>query len=109
MKLYLWYTTCHDTDESIMFLKKVIKPYVKKQIQLLKHSTDQKALVIMNVLTGQMMAAVHEDFKEAGIFIGNIPANVKKFYQPLDLTVNACSKQFLKHKFDKWYSGKVRA
>ena len=32
-----------------------------------------------------------------------------KFYQPLDLTVNGYAKQFLKCKFNEWYSGQVKA
>ena len=31
-----------NTDESFNFLKEVIKPYVIKQIQILKYSADQK-------------------------------------------------------------------
>ena len=36
-----------NTDESLKCLKEIIKPYVKKQRELLKCSVDQKALVIM--------------------------------------------------------------
>ena len=32
-----------------------------------------------------------------------------KFYQPLDLMVNDHCKQFLKHKFNEWYSTEVKA
>ena len=43
-----------NTNEYLKFLKEVIKPYVKKQRQLLKLSTDQKTIVIMDVFTGHM-------------------------------------------------------
>ena len=56
-----------NTDESLKCLKEVIKPYLKKQRELLKSSVDQKALVIMDVLTGQMTTAVLDAFKEADI------------------------------------------
>ena len=52
--------------------------YVKKQRQLLKLSTDQKALVIMDVFIGQMTTVVLEAFKEAGICIINVPAKHDK-------------------------------
>ena len=42
-----------NTDESLKFLKEVIKPYVIKQRQTLKCSTDQKSLVIMDVYGGR--------------------------------------------------------
>ena len=50
-----------NTDEWLKFLKEVIKPYVTKQRQILKYSADQKALVIMDVFTGEMKTAVMHD------------------------------------------------
>ena len=98
-----------NTEESLKCLKEVVNPYVKHQRQLLKLSTNQKALVIMDVFTGQMMTAVLEAFKEANVCIVNVPANMTKFYQPLDLMVNGYAKRFLKRKFNEWYSGQVKA
>ena len=87
---------------------KVIKPCVEKQRELLKCSVVQKALVIMDVFTGQMTPAVLDAFKEENICIVNVPANMTKFYQPLDLTVNGYAKRFLKRKFNEWYSAQVK-
>ena len=56
-----------NTDESLKFLKEVIKPYVIKQKQVQKGFADQKALVIMDVFTRQMTTAVFEAFKEANV------------------------------------------
>ena len=98
-----------NTEESLKFLKEVINHYVKHQRQLLKLSTNQKALVIMDVFTGQMTTAVLEAFKEANVCIVNVLANITKFYQPLDLTVNGYAKRFIKRKFNEWYSGQVKA
>ena len=77
-----------NTDELLEFLKDIIKPYIIKQRQILKCSVDQKALIIMDVFTGQITTAVLDAFKEANICIVNVPANMAKFYQPLDLMVN---------------------
>ena len=44
----------------------------------------------------------------ANICIVNVPANMTKFYQPLDLKVNGYAKRFLKRKFNEWYSGQVK-
>ena len=98
-----------NTNESIKFLKKIITPYVVKQRQLLKCQVDQKALVIMDVFTGQMTAEVLNAYEEANILIINVPANMKKYHQPLDLTLNGFAKRFLKSKFTEWYSSQVRA
>ena len=80
-----------------------------KQRQLLKGQVDQKALVIINVFTGQMTVEVINTYEEANILITNVPANMTKYYQPLDLTVNGHAEQFLKSKFTEWCSSRVRA
>ena len=36
-----------------------------------------------------------------------VPANMTKYFQPLDLTVNGVSKTFLKQKFGDWYASEV--
>ena len=94
-----------NTNESIKFLKEILTPYVVKQRELLTCQVDQKALVIMDVFTGQMLNA----YEEANILIINVPTNMTKYYQPLDLTVNGYAKRFLKSKFTEWYSSQVRA
>ena len=83
-----------NTNESIQFLKEIITPYVVKQRQLLKGQVDQKALVIIDVFTGQMTVEVLNTYEEANILIINVPANMTKYYQPLDLTVNGYAKRF---------------
>ena len=98
-----------NTNESIKFLKEIITLYVVEQRKLLKCQVDQKALVIMDVFTGQMTAEVLNAYEEANILIINFPANMTKYYQPLDLTVNWYAKRFLKSKFSEWYSSQVRA
>ena len=69
-----------NTNESIKFLKEIITPYVVKQRELLKCQVDQKALVIMDVFTGQMTAEVLNAYEEANILIINVPANMMKYY-----------------------------
>ena len=56
-----------------------------------------------------MTTAVLDAFKEADVCIVNVPANMTKYYQPLDLTVNGYAKRYLKRKFVEWYSGQVKS
>ena len=56
----------------------------------------------MDVFTCKMTTVVVDAFKEADIFIVNVPANMTRYYQPLDLTVNGYAKRFLKRKFIEW-------
>ena len=76
------------------FLKEIITPYAVRQRELLKCQVDQKGLVIMDVFTCQMTAEVLNAYEEANILIINVPANMTKYYQPLDLTVNGYAKRF---------------
>ena len=48
----------------------------KNQQQLLKVSTDQNVLIIMDVFTGQMTADIYDAFKEANIHIVIVPVNL---------------------------------
>ena len=65
---------------------------------------DQKALIVMDVFTGQTTSPVVESYEENNICIVNVPANMTKYYQPLDLTVNGYAKRFMKNKFIEWYA-----
>ena len=63
----------------------------------------------MDIFTGKMTVEVLNAYEEANIHIINVPANLTKYYQPLDLTVNGYAKRFLKSKSAEWYSSQVRA
>ena len=63
--------------------------------------------MIMDVFTGQMTPHVIQHYAESNILMVNVPRNMTKYYQPLDLTVNGYSKRFLKNKFKEWYSFQV--
>ena len=98
-----------NTTESLKFLKEIIIPYAVKKRELLNCKVDQKVLVIMDVFTGQTTAEVLIAYEDASILIVNVPANMTKYYQPLDLTVNGYAKAFFKRKFNEWYSSQFRA
>ena len=59
---------------------------------------DQKVLIVMDVFTGQTTSPVDESYEENNICIVNLPANMTKYYQPLDLTINGYAKRFIKNK-----------
>ena len=94
-------------EETLLFLKEVTIPCVKSQQQLLKFPADQKALVIMDNFTGQMTVVTTDAFKEVRIWIVSVPANMTKYYQPLDLAVHVYTKTFFKYKFNEWHSDEV--
>ena len=90
-----------NTEESLKYLDEVIIPYVVKERPESKLLNDQKTLMIMDVFKGQMTPQVIQHYTESNILIVNVPKNMTKYYQPLDLTVNGYSKRFLKNKFNE--------
>ena len=63
----------------------------------------------MDVFTSQMTSDVLNLPQDNNILLANVPPNINKFYQPLDLTVNGFSKHFMARKFNDWYTGQVSA
>lgn len=59
------------------------------------------------VFTGQMTAEVKEVLRGNMVLVTNVPANMTRFYQPLDLTANGSAKQFIASKFDDWYADQI--
>ena len=72
-------------EETIKLIHDIL---IKKERAKLNLEKNQQALVIMDVFTGQMTSEVLSLLKENYISVTNVPANMTKFYQPLDLTVN---------------------
>ena len=93
--------------ESMKYLEEVIVAYFNKQRSIEGLDHDQKALVIMDIFTGQMTSEVLDSYKSQNICVINVPANITKYYQPLDLTVNREAERFLKCKFVDWYLSQV--
>ena len=88
-------------------LNEIIVPYVKKERESKGLGEQQKAVVIMDVFTGQMTSGVKGVFKESHILVTNVPANMTRVYQPLDLTVNENAKRLVAKKFNSWYSQQI--
>ena len=93
-----------NSKESMKFLKEIA--IVDNERCQLKFPKEQKALLVMHVFTGQMTEDV-KPYQDNNILIVNVPSNMTKYYQPLDLTVNGYCKKFLKRKLTQWYSGEV--
>ena len=87
-----------NTEESLKYIREIIKPYMNNQRLENNLPNDQKALIVMDVFTGQTTSPVVESYEENNICIVNVPANMTRYYQPLDLTVNGYAKRFMKKK-----------
>ena len=61
---------------------------------------EQMVLVTTDVFTGQMTSEVKEVLQKNTILVTNVPANLTRFYQPLDLIVNESAKRIITKKFN---------
>ena len=84
--------------ESLKMTEDIIVPYVTKEREKLS-SPNQPALLITDVFKGQMNTPILKKLEEHNSLITRVPGNMTHLFQPLDLTVNCYSKQFLKRKF----------
>lgn len=92
--------------ESIKFFKEVIIPYIESERKRLA-LPEQRALVLMDVFRGQMTDAVLNYLEQNLLCCEKIPANMTRYFQPLDLTVNGEAKKFISRKFSLWYSNQI--
>ena len=74
--------------------------------ELLKDTT-KAALVIIDKFKGQITTSINSLLEGNNINVCLIPANTTDLLQPMDLAVNKPAKDFLKRKFEEWYSGEV--
>ena len=65
-------------------------------------------LLLYDVFTGQTTENINEYIEENDCVIVYVPNNMTHYFQPLDLTVNAIAKQFLKDKFELWYANEAK-
>ena len=73
----------------------MIVPYFKNQRSIEGLDERQKDLVIMDTFTGQMTPEILDNYKAYNLCVINVPANMTKYCQPLDLAVNFETKCFL--------------
>ena len=91
-----------NSEELFKFLMDIVIPYVDNERFQLKLPKEQKAMMMMDLFTGQMTEDVVKQYQDNNILIANVPRNMTKYYQPLDPTVNGYCKKFLKRKFTQW-------
>ena len=67
-------------------------PYISKKRQDIDLGTNQRALLISDILTGQMNSSLKDVIGKQNLIVVNVPENMTKYYQVLDLTVNNYAK-----------------
>ena len=76
--------------EVCKLIEEILVPYIEKVRQEENLPVSQKALVIMDVFTGQITSVVLDCFKDSKIEVVCVPANMTYLLQPLNLTEWLC-------------------
>ena len=102
-------TPNHWSNEATMikYVQNIIIPYVTETRKHLQLDCNHPALVIFDVFRGQCTEAVMKLLEENNILYVLIPPNTTDKLQPLDLSVNKPAKDFMRRKFQWWYSNIV--
>ena len=93
--------------EARKLIEEILVPNIEKVRQEENLPVSQKALVIMDVFSGQITSVVLNCFKDKKIEVVCVPANMTYLLQPLDLIVNGYAKKFTSRKFSEWYSSQI--
>ena len=93
-------------DTMIEYINEIIIPYVQNQRDLLENPA-LSALVIMDNFRGQITSSINTLLEAHNIHVCLLPPNTTDLLQPLDIAVNKPAKDFLKRKFEEWYSNEV--
>ena len=97
----------HWSNEETMlqYIDHIIVPYVENIRDL--NNKDTPALVIFDNFKGQITSSVSKLLEQNNIHVCLLPPNTTDLLQPLDISVNKPAKDFLKRKFELWYSERV--
>jgi len=93
-------------ETMIQYIENIILPYVEAMRQNLEDE-DAAALVIMDNFKGQITEKINTILEHNKIHVCLLPANTTDLLQPMDLSVNKPAKDFLRRRFEEWYSEKV--
>ena len=68
---------------------------------------DQKALLLVDNFAAHSSGDVIQPLEDNGVLVEFLPSNTTDRLQPLDLSINKPTKDFLREKFRRWYVEEV--
>ena len=94
-------------DTMICYFENILVPYIRKTRELINVSDSSPALLIMDNFKGQVMPSIFDLLERHNIHTCLLPANTTDLLQPFDVAVNKPAKDFLRRKFQEWYSEQI--
>ena len=91
----------------IRYFEHILVLYIRKTRELISVSESSLALLIMDNFKWQVMTAIFHLLEQHNIHTCLLPANPTDLLQPLDVAVNKPAKDFLRNKFQVWYSEQI--
>ena len=88
------------------YIHKIIIPYVTAKQKYLKLQPNHTALAIYDESKGRLTPAIFS-LLEAYNVVVKVPTNCTDKLQPMNLSVNKAVKDFLRKRFQIWYSHEV--
>ena len=87
----------------VAYIENIVLPFVEAR----QESSDGAALVIMDNFKRQVTQTFTSLSKDNNIHVCLLPPNTTDHLQPLHIFANKPAKDFLKQKFQEWYSGQI--
>ena len=96
------------TEETMKdYLNHVLFPYIDRIRASYDLGDDYPALAIFDNFKGQITKDVLHLLENHNVHSVRLPANCTDRLQPMDISVNKAAKDFIRQKFNEWYSEKV--
>ena len=108
-KWHITHTENHWANEQTTkdYINLILLPYVKQTRKDMSLPEDHPALVIFDRFKGQCTETILSLLDSNHLRLSIVPANCTDRLQALDVSVNKPVKEFLRRKFQKWYSEEV--
>jgi len=99
------FTENHWSNESTMedYLNNILFPYIARVRTTSNLDASHPALVIYDTFRGQCTERILRLLEDNNVYVVIVPANSTDCLQPLDLSVNKATKDFLRREFNSWY------
>ena len=95
------------TEETMLqYIEHIIVPYVE-QVRQDINDDEKAAVVIIDNFKGQVTQSVNALLEHHNIHVCLLPPNTTDLLQPMDISVNKPAKNFIKNKFQEWYSDQI--
>ena len=96
-------------DKTKEYINNIVIPYIQRKRKELKLSPSHPALAIYDEFKGQLTPGIFSLLEANQVFVVKVPPNCTDRLQPMDLSVNKAVKEFLRKKFQNWYSGEMES